>query len=134
MKKWTHSFELGVSMSRFRLSLYSTHYRQPNLIGYTKTQPAMNRKGALDWVVSIFYRVVQFRTISSKQWISVYILLDLAKILSNKYGWDLAKSNGDLPKFGGNLIGYGWNLAEKKLSSLVRLGGSSFGGGDPPPE
>ena len=86
MKKWTHSFELGVSMSRFRLSLYSTHYRQPNLIRYTKTQPAMNQKGALDWVVSIFYRVARFRTISSKQWISVYILLDLAKILSNKYG------------------------------------------------
>ena len=26
------------------------------------------------------------------------------------------------------------NLAKKKLSSLVRLGGSGFGGGDPPPE
>ena len=83
MKKWTHSFELGVSTSRFKSGLYSTHYQQPNLIGYTKTQFAMNRKGALDWVVSIFYRVVWFMTISSKQWISSDISLDLTKILSN---------------------------------------------------
>ena len=82
-KKKTHSFELGVSTSRFRSGLYSTHYRQPNLIGYTKTQSAMNQKGALDWVALIFYQVAWFTTISSKQWISSDISLDLTKILSN---------------------------------------------------
>ena len=43
---------------------------------------------------------------------------------------DLVEISSDTVEILSNLE----NLAEKKFSSLVRLGGLGFGGGDPPPE
>ena len=43
---------------------------------------------------------------------------------------DFVEISSDMVEISSNLE----NLIGKKLSSLVRLGGLGFGGGDPPPE